>query len=400
MNHAAARPPIAIGLYLAVVQFCLALGWVVYAAYLPQLAKQAGIAPGWVPWLLLADQLVFLLTDLLVGLYSDRAVQVLGRIGHAVLAATLVSTLAFVLLPWLAPSGSPLLFIGLTFVWAVTSSALRAPPLTLLGRYVARPAQPMAIALNSFGLGVAGAVAPYVGLQLKTLNPVWPFALSALCLAAVTLGMVAAERSLARQAGVAAGPRATVAVTAATAERRVPVWAFLLACTLAAVAFQWHGFVASAPLALRLAPAADLPWLLPAFWVGFNLALLPAGWWARRAGALTAMLLGAAVAALGSAAAASAPTLPLLLVAQACTGAGWALLLCSAFSAALGPGLGQGGREGLMSGAVSSTLAAAALLRIGFVASIAPSPGLAVNLAGLAGLGFVGCAVLLWRRGR
>ena len=93
--HTPARPPYAIGLYLAVVQFCLALGWVVYAAYLPQLAQRSGIAPHWVPWLLLADQLVFLVTDLLVGLYSDRAVQVLGRIGHAVLAATLLSTLAF-----------------------------------------------------------------------------------------------------------------------------------------------------------------------------------------------------------------------------------------------------------------------------------------------------------------
>ena len=404
-----ARPPYAIGLYLAVVQFCLALGWVVYAAYLPQLAQRSGIALHWVPWLLLADQLVFLVTDLLVGLYSDRAVQVLGRIGHAVLAATLVSTLAFVLLPWVPSWGSgwasPLIFVALTFIWAVTSSALRAPPLTLLGRYVARPAQPMAIALNSFGLGVAGAVAPYVGLQLKTINPVWPFALSAFCLAAVTLGMVAAERSLARQAGGAAGPPATPPATppapqSDTAVKRVAVWAFLLAFALAAVSFQWHGFVASAPLALRFAPAADLPWLLPAFWVGFNLALLPAGWWAKRVGPLSAMLLGAAVAALGSAEAAAAPTLPLLLAAQACTGAGWALLLCSAFSAALGPGLGQGGREGLMSGAVSSTLAGAALLRIGFVASTTPSPGTAVNLAGLAGLGFIACAVLLWRRQR
>ena len=404
-----ARPPYAIGLYLAVVQFCLALGWVVYAAYLPQLAQRSGIALHWVPWLLLADQLVFLVTDLLVGLYSDRAVQVLGRIGHAVLAATLVSTLAFVLLPWVPSWGSgwasPLIFVALTFIWAVTSSALRAPPLTLLGRYVARPAQPMAIALNSFGLGVAGAVAPYVGLQLKTINPVWPFALSAFCLAAVTLGMVAAERSLARQAGGAAGPPATPSATppaplSDTAVKRVAVWAFLLAFALAAVSFQWHGFVASAPLALRFAPAADLPWLLPAFWVGFNLALLPAGWWAKRVGPLSAMLLGAAVAALGSAEAAAAPTLPLLLAAQACTGAGWALLLCSAFSAALGPGLGQGGREGLMSGAVSSTLAGAALLRIGFVASTTPSPGTAVNLAGLAGLGFIACAVLLWRRQR
>jgi len=108
------------------------------------------------------------------------------------------------------------------------------------------------------------------------------------------------------------------------------------------------------------------------------------------------MLLGATVAALGSAAAGSAPTLAWLLAAQACTGAGWALLLCSAFSAALQ--LGQGGREGLMSGAVSSALAGAALLGIGFVASTTPNPGTAAGLAGLAGLGFIGCAALLWRR--
>ena len=73
------------------------------------------------------------------------------------------------LLPWVASKSSPLLFVALTFVWAVSSSALRAPPLTLLGRYVARPAQPMTIAMSSFGLGLAGAAAPYVGLQLKSL---------------------------------------------------------------------------------------------------------------------------------------------------------------------------------------------------------------------------------------
>ena len=51
-----------------------------------------------------------------------------------------------------------------------------------------------------------------------------------------------------------------------------------------------------------------------------------------------------------------------------------------------------------MSGAVSSTLAGAALLRIGIVASTTPSPVNAANLAGLAALGFVACAALLWRR--
>jgi hypothetical protein len=152
-------------------------------------------------------------------------------------------------------------------------------------------------------------------------------------------------------------------------------------------------------LALRFAPASDPPWLLPAFWVGFNLAFFPAAWWAKHAGALHAMLLGATVAALGSAAAAAAFTLPLLLAAQAIAGAGWALLQCSAFSAALLIGSrGTGGHEGLMSGAVMATLAGAALLRIAVVTTSTPNAGSAVNLAGLAALGFIACAALLWRR--
>ena len=389
----AARPPRSIGLYLAVVQFFLALGWVVYAAYLPQLAQRAGIALKWVPWLLLADQLVFLITDLWVGMASDRAARVLGRIGHAVLAATLVSTAAFVLLPWVAPQGSPALFIAVTLLWAITSSALRAPPLTLLGRYVAKPAQPMMIALSSFGVGLAGAAAPYVALQLKGLDPVWPFVMSGLALAAVTLGMVAAERALAHQA------TATTPTTSAmpAAFKPAQALAFVLACATGAVAFQWHSFVASAPLALQFAKPPDLPWLLPVFWVGFNLTLLPAGLSAKRWGALRTMTVGALMAAAGNAAAGLAPTLNTLLAAQALAGAGWAVLLCSAFSGALA--LGQGGHEGLMSGALQSTLAAAALLRIGVVASTTPPPAVVLQWAWLAALGFALCAgLLLWRR--
>lgn len=387
----AARPPRSIGLYLAVVQFFLALGWVVYAAYLPQLAQRAGIALKWVPWLLLADQLVFLVTDLWVGMASDRAARVLGRVGRAVLAATLVSTAAFVLLPWVAPQGSPGLFIAVTLLWAITSSALRAPPLTLLGRYVAKPAQPMLIALSSFGLGLAGAAAPYVALQLKGIDPTWPFVISGLGLAAVTLGMVAAERALARQAAPTPPPRA-----AAAPFRPAQALAFVLACAVGAAAFQWHSFVASAPLALQFAKPPDLPWLLPMFWVGFNLALVPAGLLAKRWGPLRAMVCGATLAAIGNAAAGLAPALELLLAAQALAGAGWALLLCSAFSGALA--LGQGGREGLMSGALQSTLAAAALLRIGYVASTTPPPSLVVQWAWLAAVGFALCGLLLaWR---
>jgi hypothetical protein len=393
MNPPQARPPHAIGLYLAVVQFFLAMGWVVYAAYLPQLAKAAGLEPKAVPWLLMADQLVFIATDLAVGLASDRAARFLGRVGRWMLLATLLSCGAFLLLPWVARQGSPALLVAVTLVWAATSSALRAPPLTLLGRYVAKPQQAAMVALTSLGLGVAGALAPYVALQLKGVDPVLPFLLSAACLAAVTLGMVAAERSLTAQAVKPAQAAASGML------QGTPVAAFLVAAALGAAAFQWHSFVASAPLALRFAPAADLPWLLPVFWVGFNLALWPASWVAKSQGPWRAMALGAVMAGGGNAAAAFASELPMLLVAQALTGAGWAVLLCSAFSGALA--LGKGGRAGMFSGALNAVLAGAALTRIAVVSQVAPTGPVVLSLAWLAAAGFALCALLArWQASR
>ena len=46
---------------------------------------------------------------------------------------TLVSALAFLTLPWIAPLASPLAFLAIALVWTATSSALRAPPLVLIG---------------------------------------------------------------------------------------------------------------------------------------------------------------------------------------------------------------------------------------------------------------------------
>ena len=381
--------PRAVGLYLAVVQFFLAVSWVVYVIYLPDLARAAGLETKWIPWLLIADQLVFIVTDLAVGMASDRAARLLGRLGRAMVLATLLSCAAFLLLPWIAGQGKPGLLVGVTFVWALSSSALRAPPMTLLGRYVAQPQQPGMVALSQLGLGLAAALAPYLGLQLKGVDPVLPFLLSAAGLATVTLGMVAAERALARQ-----GARPVQAAATDAARRRSSALAATLLGTaiLGAAAFQWHGFVASVPMALRFVPASELPWLLPVFWAGFNLALWPASQLAKRQGPWRALILGAALAAGGNAVAAFAGTLELFLGAQALTGVGWALLLCSAFSGALA--LGQDSRPGLFSGALNAVLALAALGRIALVTQVAPAGTLVLELAWLAAAGFAASALL------
>jgi len=349
-----------VALVLALVQFFFALTWTVYVIFLPALAAQVGLPRRAVPLILLADQVVFVAMDFALGVMADRVARQVGRLGRVVVAVTLVSAAALLLLPWVAPRGAPGLFLGLTAVWAATSSALRAPPLMLLGKHAARSAVPWLAALTLLGLGLASALAPYLTLVLRGQDPRWPFALASLALAAATFGIAAAERRLA--AWPAEAGRAHAA-PAAPATRHVP--AFLVAVALLAAGAQVHQFLNSTPLYLRHASPAALPWLAPVFWIGFNLALLPAGAAARRHGGLMVAGASGVVAAIASWLALAATGLAQLVAVQAVAGAAWGGVLASAVAAALA--LGHTGREGTVSGALFSMLALAAAARIGVV---------------------------------
>src|SRR5688572_12872978 len=179
-----------LALYLGVVQFFFATTWTIYVLYLPQLAAQAGIDKRWVPWILAADQAVFAVMDVITGFWVDRMRSGLARYGGWILGVTVISCVAFVLMPF---AGSTLLLVLLA-VWAATSSALRSPPWALLGRYAATPSLPWLSALVLTGTAVASAVAPYLGIALRGVDPKLPFLLSTLTLVATVAGLVLVER--------------------------------------------------------------------------------------------------------------------------------------------------------------------------------------------------------------
>ena len=361
------------GLYLGVVQFFFAASWIIYVLDLPQLAAQAGIDKSAVPWILMADQLVFVFADYASGVAADRVSRTLGRIGGWVLAATLVSCAAFLALPHVAPGASPAIFLALTMIWAVTSSALRAPPLSLLGKHVAKPKQPVLVALSMLGLGIANALQPYLGLQLRGMDPRLPFALSSVALALVTVGLVLVERRLARERAAAA-PAAEAAKAGAEDRAVGPAPAVIAAALFAALAFQVHVFIDSGPLYLRLSTADRMPLLSPVFWIGFNLGLLPLSLAAKRRPPARVMGASALVAAGAAGAAIVAPTLPLLITIQLVAGAAWAGVILSAFAWALARG--GAAHAGAFAGAISSVLALTTLLRMGSVAAGWPkAPG-------------------------
>jgi hypothetical protein len=365
------------GFYLAGLQLLMTLGWTVYVIYLPQLAANVGIPGSAVILLLMLDQAVFAVTDFAMGVAADRIARLVGRLGRLVAMVTAMSCVAFLALPWIAAGhAGKTVFIGLVVVWAATSSALRAPPLMLLGKYAARPTIPWLASLALLGFGVAGALAPYLTVALRNLDPRWPFALSSVALALTCLGLAPIERRLATEAPeerVDAGVRALSSLPG-------QALAFAVAVVVLGIGFQIHFSIDSARLFLHFAKPADLEALMPVFWGGFNVAMFAAAPLVGRWGGLVIMggagLCGGTLAVAATLAGGLSP----LVLAQFGAGAAWGIMMMSAVAAALA--IGAPGNEGRVVGMMYSALAVATFARMATSArGVAVDPAYDVFLA-------------------
>lgn len=350
------------GVYLAILQLVFTLGWTTYVIYLPKLCADVGIAPAYVILILMLDQAIFTVTDTAMGIAADRVAPFVGRLGVFVGALTAISCVTFVALPFVAGTGpaAQVWFIVLILIWVVTSSALRAPPLTLLGKYGARPAIPFLSALAMLGYGLAGAVSPYLGVVLRNHDPRLPFVIAGVVLLVTTLALSKVERGLAKATPVTKKPSAP-----AKSLGQVPMF-FIAAMVILSLGYQLHFAINSAPFFLRFAKPDQLPWLMPVFWIGFNIAMFPASVVVKHRGGL--IVLGAAglLGALAVLGAEMAGSLNMLIAAQFVAGAAWGCMLMAAVSAALA--IGETGAEGKVVGLVFSALALATFARMAAVA--------------------------------
>jgi hypothetical protein len=379
------------------LQLLMTLGWTAYALYLPQLAAEVGIPGSAVVWLLLLDQAIFTVTDYATGVAADRVAGVVGRLGRSIAVVSVLSGAAFLALPWLARDhgGAPL-FIGCAVVWAASSSALRAPPLALLGKHAARPALPWLASLALVGYGVAGALAPWLTVALRTVDPRWPFFLAGTALVLATFALAPIERSLA-----AAGP------AAAAPEQRPPgAWSgtafgFTLAVAVFGLGFQIHAGVNSTRFFLQFAGPAELERLTPLFWVGFSIAMVATAPLVGRWGAPTVMGIAGLGAGLFALLALEADGLLPLVIAQLGAGTAWGGVMASGLAAALA--LGAPGAEGRTVGLFYAALAVATVARMamaagGLAADPAYAPFLAWTPVAAWGCGGAGMLVLARRR--
>ncbi len=223
------------GWYLAVLQLFFNLCWTVYLIYLPKLAAAAGLGPKAVVLILLLDQGIFTICDFATGIATDKVTRVLGRLGVYVVAATALSCAAFLIMPEIAGLGAPTLLAAIV-LWTVTSSALRAPPLMLLGKYARKPAIPILSALAMLGYGIAGALGPYLTTALRDIDPRIPFATASIVLMLTTLGMISAEKRLA----ASPPPASRAAPVRAFGTMTKPAIVFALGMIALALGYQMH----------------------------------------------------------------------------------------------------------------------------------------------------------------
>ena len=350
------------GVYLAVLQLVFTLGWTTYVIYLPRLAAEVGIAPSAVILILMLDQAIFTITDTAMGIAADRISRMVGRLGLFVGVLTAISCVAFVALPFVAGTGAgaQVWFIALIVIWAATSSALRAPPLTLLGRHRAKPRVPFLAALAMLGYGLAGAVSPYLGVVLAKQDARLPFVISSVVLLITALALSRVERDLTRDASPPDEP-----TQAAKPLGRMPV-IFIGSMVILSLGYQLHFSINSAPFFLRFAKSDDLQWLMPVFWIGFNIAMFPASVVTKHRGGLVVMGAAGLLGALAVLGAELAGDLNTEIVTQFIAGAAWGCMLMSAISAALA--IGDSGAEGKVVGLVFSALALATFARMAAVA--------------------------------
>ena len=237
--------------------------------------------------------------------------------------------------------------------------SLRAPPLLLLGKYAAKPKIPFLAALAMLGYGLAGAVSPYLGVVLRDIDARLPLVISSAVLLITTFALSRVERDLADEAAPAkpaAPPKAF---------GTMPI-IFIAAMVLLALGYQLHFSINAAPFYLRFAKPNDLQWLMPVFWIGFNIAMFPASLVVKHRGGLIVMGLAGLLGSAAVLAAQIAGNIYTEIIAQFIAGAAWGCMLMSAVSAALA--IGHTGAEGKVTGLVFSALALATFARMAAVA--------------------------------
>ena len=352
--------------YLAVIQFLLATTWVIYVIYLGDLLDRIGIGRDKLLWFILLDMSIFALMDILMGFGSDRAGRLMKRLGPFILTGNTLSCLAFAALPWIAGRDNAGgfeqgLWVVALVLWIATSSVLKAPAFSLLTKHAAKPQIPGLVALSLTGLALGSAIGPYLGIVLKSVDPLLPFGLASVVLWLATVGLIYMERYAETTTAVETEPP-KVAPLQATSKKHLLLLSLLGGALFLALGFQLHSFVNSKAHYLKFADPEQLVWLMPVFWIGFQCLAIPSSKLSKKYDPLLIMLLAIPLGVGALWFTVYSTSLNMLIIAQLFAGGAWGVLLMGGISASLS--IGGKSQCGLILGCWFSMLAVGALVRV------------------------------------
>lgn len=351
--------------YLAVVQFLFFTAWIVYSVYVGNLLDQVGIGKDKQAWFNLLDQALFTIMGILMGFAADHVRRMMWQLGPFILGVNTLSCLGFIAMPLLAEIRDmgmlgQAIWVSTLVLWVATSSVLNAPAFVLVTQHAARSQVPVLVTLSLTGLALGGAIAPYLGLVLKTLDPLIPFLVTAVTLWLATVGLIYMERHLAK-GGEPAKPIPAQPLANTMADWRL-LLGLMAAALLLALGFQIHSSINSGPQYLRFVQPGELVFLMPIFWIGYNLLMFPGSKLSERHNPLRIMVFAIFIGIAALWLAASNFGLVPLIIAQLLSGGIWGVLSIAGTSASLQ--IGGKNHGGLVLGAWSSMLALGALAQV------------------------------------
>jgi len=179
---------------LAVVQGAIALTWVIYGLYLPQLLSRFGFPREVAAQLLIVENVLAIAMEPIMGAQSDRMQQWMGSRFPFIAVGVLLAAGLFISIPtvvvfgggaamrWVLPTAA--------IAWALAMTVFRSPALSLLGRYAGATHLPQAASVLTFMGTLAGALGIFANQWVLSLGAITTFAIGSFTL----LGAIAVLR--------------------------------------------------------------------------------------------------------------------------------------------------------------------------------------------------------------
>jgi Na+/melibiose symporter-like transporter len=275
---------------LAAIQGSIALTWVIYNLYLPNLLVDMGLAAGLARVLLIIENLLGAVMEPLMGSFSDQTQRWLGSRFPFVSVGVILSAACFIAIPTVAFLGTDAadwmgsLLIVLLVAWALCMTIFRSPALSLLGRYAFSSGLPQAASILTLVGGVAGAMGPLASGFILDLGP-W-----------VAFGVGSAVLLLAALALRLSNPGQTVHDKDSDAGEAAPfawwglIWVFGAGV---GVGLGFRMLMTAFPQVLAVqVPQANVGWVLGSIFLSLALTAVPMGSLASRWGNQRAMAIG------------------------------------------------------------------------------------------------------------